>query len=39
MNEELVIFNKPKANISEDIRTIRTNLKFTLASEKSKVIF
>ncbi len=38
MNEELVILNKPKSNISEDIRTIRTNLKFSLANEKSKVI-
>ena len=38
MNEELVIFNKPKSNISEDIRTIRTNLKFTSTDKESKVI-
>lgn len=38
MKEELVIHNKPKSNISEDIRTIRTNLMFTSADEESKVI-
>jgi len=37
MKEELVIFNRPKSNISEDIRTIRTNLQFT-SNEKSKVL-
>lgn len=37
MKEELVIFNRPKSNISEDIRTIRTNLQF-ISSEKSKVL-
>ncbi len=37
MKEELVICTRPKANISEDIRTIRTNLQFTTA-EKSKVL-
>lgn len=36
MNDELVILNKPKANISEDIRTIRTNLAFTYAEKESK---
>ena len=29
MRDELVIYNRPKSNISEDIRTIRTNLQFT----------
>lgn len=38
MKEELVIHNKPKANISEDIRTIRTNLMFTSSDEESKVL-
>lgn len=37
MKDELVIFNRPKSNISEDIRTIRTNLQFT-ASDDSKVL-
>lgn len=37
MKDELVIFNKPKSNISEDIRTIRTNLQFT-ADSSSKVL-
>ena len=38
MTEELVIHNKPKSNISEDIRTIRTNLMFTSSDEESQVI-
>lgn len=38
MKDELVIYNKPKSNISEDIRTIRTNLMFTSSDEESKVI-
>ena len=38
MLDELVIFNKPKANISEDIRTIRTNLSFIATEGDSKVI-
>ena len=38
MKEELVIHNKPKSNISEDIRTIRTNLMFTSPDEESQVI-
>jgi len=37
-NQELVIYNKPKSNVSEDIRTIRTNLQFTSSDEDSKVI-
>ena len=37
MKEELVIYTKPKSNISEGIRTIRTNLQFT-ANEESKVL-
>lgn len=38
MKEELVIHNKPKSNISENIRTIRTNLMFTSSDEESQVI-
>lgn len=38
MKEELVIHNKPKSNISEDIRTIRTNLMFTSSDEESQVM-
>lgn len=38
MKEELVIHNKPKSNISEDIRTIRTNLQFTTANDDNNVI-
>lgn len=38
MKDELVIFTRPKSNISEDIRTIRTNLQFTSADESSKAI-
>ena len=37
MKDELVIFSRPKSNISEDIRTIRTNLQFTSA-EETKVL-
>lgn len=36
--EELIVYNKPKSNISEDIRTIRTNLQFTSADNESKAI-
>ena len=38
MKDELVIHTKPKSNISEDIRTIRTNLQYTSSDEESKVI-
>ena len=38
MKDELVIFSRPKSNISEDIRTIRTNLQFTPSDEESKVL-
>ena len=38
MKDDLVIYNRPKSNISEDIRTIRTNLQFTTSDEESKVI-
>ena len=38
MKSELVIQDRPKSNISEDIRTIRTNLQFISSSEESKVI-
>ena len=38
MKDELVIYSRPKSNISEDIRTIRTNLQFTPSDEESKVL-
>ena len=38
MKDELVVVSKPKSNISEDIRTIRTNLQFTSTDEESKVL-
>lgn len=38
MKNELVVYNKPKSNISEDIRTIRTNLQFTSSVQDSKVL-
>ena len=38
MSDELVILTKPKANISEDIRTIRTNLKFMSNSDEATTI-
>lgn len=38
MKEELVIHNRPKSNVSEDIRTIRTNLQFTPSDEANQVI-
>ncbi len=38
MKGELVVYERPKSNVSEDIRTIRTNLQFTSSKEDSKVI-
>lgn len=38
MKDELVIHYKPKSSISEDIRTIRTNLQFISSDEESKVL-
>ena len=38
MKDELVIQSRPKSNISEDIRTIRTNLQFTANENNSKVL-
>lgn len=38
MNNELVIHTKPKSSVSEDIRTIRTNLQFISSNQDSKVI-
>lgn len=38
MKDELVIQSRPKSNISEDIRTIRTNLQFTANEKKSKIL-
>jgi capsular exopolysaccharide synthesis family protein len=38
MSDELVVFAKPKSSISENIRTIRTNLQFTAVNGDLKVI-
>lgn len=38
MKGELVVHERPKSNVSEDIRTIRTNLQFTSSKEDAKVI-
>ena len=38
MKNELIVYNKPKSTISEDIRTIRTNLQFSSSVSDSKVI-
>jgi capsular exopolysaccharide synthesis family protein len=38
MKEELVICNRPKSNVSEDIRTIRTNLQFISSTGDTKVL-
>lgn len=38
MKSELVVYSKPKSNISEDIRTIRTNLQFISSDQDSKVL-
>lgn len=38
MKNDLVIYSKPKSNISEDIRTIRTNLQFTSSNQDSNVM-
>ena len=35
---ELIVVNKPKSTISEDIRTLRTNLDFSLSANDQKVI-
>ena len=38
MKDELVIYSRPKSNISEDIRTIRTNLQITSSDNDAKVL-
>ena len=38
MKDELIIDSRPKSNVSEDIRTIRTNLQFTSSDNESKVL-
>ncbi len=38
MRSELIVHERPKSNVSEDIRTIRTNLQFTSSKDESKVI-
>ena len=38
MKNELIVMSKPKATISEDIRTLRTNLDFSLTANNEKVV-
>ena len=38
MKNELVIENKPKSNISEEIRTLKTNIQFTTTDEDIKTL-
>ena len=38
MKDELIIDCRPKSNVSEDIRTIRTNLQFTSSDNASQVL-
>ena len=38
MKKELIVLSNPKSTISEDIRTIRTNLEFSLLDHSKKVI-
>ena len=38
MKDELVVFDKPKSSLSENIRTIRTNLEFTAVNGGLKTI-
>lgn len=38
MKDELIVKTRPKSIISEDIRTIRTNLEFSLSDDDKKVI-
>lgn len=38
MRDELIVYKRPKSTISEDIRTIRTNLEFSLVDEDAKTI-
>ena len=38
MKDELVVFDRPKSSLSENIRTIRTNLEFTAVNGSLKTI-
>ena len=38
MQDELIVYNRPKSSISENIRTIRTNLQFTNISKDDKTL-
>ena len=38
MKDELIVDSRPKSNVSEDIRTIRTNLQFTSSDNASQVL-
>jgi Mrp family chromosome partitioning ATPase len=38
MKDELIIYSKPKGATSEAIRTLRTNLQFSLMDDNKKVI-
>ena len=38
MKDELVVYDKPKSSLSENIRTIRTNLEFTAINGGLKTV-
>ena len=38
MHSDLIVYNKPKSSISENIRTIRTNLEFTGINGKKNIL-
>ena len=38
MKDELIVSNRPKSTVSEDIRTLRTNLKYICKQGKSKIL-
>ena len=38
MKKELIVLSNPKSTISEDIRTIRTNIEFSLLDPSKKII-
>lgn len=37
-NNELIVKTNPKSNISEDVRTVRTNLQFSLSSNRAQAV-
>lgn len=38
MHKDLIVYNKPKSSIAENIRTIRTNLEFTGINAKKNIL-